>query len=249
MQFRSSSCAALFTGTDGLTAAQDRTLTELLSKIKLTDKQAETRDELIRKRDADIELPEGAKTYIKELVDREVYKYQVSFSSRETDKGTQVEDASIEVYNRLFFTDYKKLVEGDEHFEVTDEYSTGHPDIVSTSEKKVIDIKSSFTKKSFPKFAEDGKNSTYEWQVKDYLRKLGWTKGEIAYVLVNTPEELVGDWDEQSLHYADDIDDRLRVTIIPIELTDEDVKFMEGRYKAAYKFAEEYKLKLTNKNK
>ena len=249
MQFRSSSCAALFTGTDGLTAAQDRTLTELLSKIKLTEKQAETRDELIRKRDADIELPEGAKTYIKELVDREVYKYQVSFSSRETDKGTQVEDASIEVYNRLFFTDYKKLVEGDEHFEVTDEYSSGHPDIVSTSEKKVIDIKSSFTKKSFPKFAEDGKNSTYEWQVKDYLRKLGWTKGEIAYVLVNTPEELVGDWDEQSLHYADDIDDRLRVTVIPIELTDEDIKFMEGRYSAAYKYAEEYKLKLTNKNK
>lgn len=249
MQFRSSSCAALFTGTDGLTAVQDRTLTELLSKIKLTEKQAETRDELIRKRDADIELPEGAKTYIKELVDREVYKYQVSFSSRETDKGTQVEDESIEVYNRLFFTDYKKLVEGDEYFEVTDEYSSGHPDIVSKSEKKVIDIKSSFTKKSFPKFAEDGKNSTYEWQVKDYLRKLGWTKGEIAYVLVNTPEELVGDWDEQSLHYADDIDDRLRVTVIPIELTDEDIKFMEGRYSAAYKFAEEYKLKLTNKNK
>ena len=249
MKFRSSSCAALFTGTDGLTVAQDRTLTELLSKIKLTEKQAETRDELIRKRDADVELPQGAKTLIEELVNEEVYKYKVSFSTKETEKGTTVEDESIEVYNRLFFTDYKKLVEGDEHFEVTDEYSSGHPDIVSTSENKVIDIKSSFTKKSFPKFAEDGKNSTYEWQVKDYLRKLGWRSGEIAYVLADTPEGLLNDWDEPSLHYMGDIDDRLRVTVIPIELTDEDIKFMEGRYRAAYKYAEEYKLKLTNKNK
>ena len=72
MKFRSSSCAALFTGTDGLTVAQDRTLTELLSKIKLTEKQAETRDELIRKRDADVELPQGAKTLIEELVKEEV---------------------------------------------------------------------------------------------------------------------------------------------------------------------------------
>lgn len=249
MKFRSSSCAPLFTGTDGLTVAQDRTLTELLSKIKLTEKQAETRDELIRKRDADIELPQGAKSLIEELVDQEVYKYKTSFSSKETEKGTQVEDESIAVYNRLFFTDYKKLVECDEHYEVSDEYSTGHPDIISLGEKKVIDIKSSFTKKSFPKFPEDGKNTTYEWQVKDYLRKLGWRHGEIAYVLSNTPEELVGDWEEPSLHYADDIEDRLRVTVIPIELTDEDIKFMEGRYKAAYKYAEEYKLKLTNKNK
>ena len=249
MKFRSSSLATLLTGTDGLTVAQDRTLTELLSKIKLTEKQAETRDELIRKRDAPIELPEGAKTYIKELVDREVYKYQVSFSSRETDKGTQVEDESIEVYNRLFFTDYKKLVEGDEYYSLEDEFTTGHADIISVSEKKVIDIKSSFTKKTFPKFSEDGINSTYTWQVKNYLRLLGWTKGEIAYVLVNTPEELVGEWEESSLHYADNIEDRLRVTTIPIELTEDDIKFMENRFKAAQKFSEEYKLKLTNKNK
>jgi hypothetical protein len=247
MKFRSSSVAALFTGTDGLTVAQDRTLTELLSKIKLTEKQAETRDELIAKRDAPISLPEGAKTYIKELVDREVYKYVSSFSSRETDKGTRVEDESIEIYNRLHFTNYSKLVDGDEYCSLEDKYTTGHPDIAHKESKKVIDIKSSFTKKTFPKFPEDGSNSSYEWQVKNYLRMLGWTKGEIAYVLANTPEELVSDWEEPSLHYADDIDDRLRVTVIPIELTDSDIKFMEGRLEAAQKFEKEYREKLMNK--
>jgi hypothetical protein len=247
MKFRSSSVAALFTGTDGLTAVQQRDLDDLLSKIKLTEKQAEKRDELLYKRDREVELPEGAKTYIEELVNQEVYKYKVNFGSKETDKGTSVEDDSIELYNRLFFKSYKKLVEGDKYYSLEDEFTTGHPDVVDTDNQLVIDIKSSFTKKTFPKFAEDGKNSTYEWQVKDYLRKLGWTKGKIAYCLVNTPEELLNEWDEQSLHYMDDVEDRLRVTVIDIELTPADVKFMEGRLNAAYLYANEYRNKLNNK--
>lgn len=247
MKFRSSSVAALFTGTDGLTYAQARDLEDLLSRIKLTEKQAEKRDELIAKRDAPIELPVGAKSYIEELVDQEIYKYSPSFSSKETEKGTKVEDESIEIYNRLFFTNHSKLVESDEYYELEDEFTTGHPDIVSKELKKVIDIKSSFTKKTFPKFAKDGKNSNYEWQVKNYLRMLKWTHGEIAYVLTNTPEELLNDWDEPSLHYMDDLEDRLRVTIVPIELTEDDIKFMEGRLKAAQKYASEYREMLINK--
>ena len=247
MKFRSSSVAALLTGTDGLTAVQQRDLDDLLSKIKLTDKQAEKRDELIYKRDKDVELPEGAKTYIEELINQEVYKYKVPFSSKETEKGITVEDESIEVYNRLMFTNYKKLNESDKYYSLEDEYSTGHPDLVQEDEQLVIDIKSSFTKKTFPKFPEDGKNSTYDWQVKDYLRKLGWTKGKIVYVLSNTPESLLNEWDEESLHYMDDIDDRLRVTVIDVELTDADKKFMENRFRAAYKYANEYRNKLNNK--
>jgi len=247
MKFRSSSVAALFTGTDGLTYAQARDLEDLLSRIKLTEKQAEKRDELIAKRDAPIELPVGAKSYIEELVDQEIYKYSPSFSSKETEKGTKVEDESIEIYNRLFFTNHSKLVESDEYYELEDEFTTGHPDIDSKELKKVIDIKSSFTKKTFPKFAKDGKNSNYEWQVKNSLRMLKWTHGEIAYVLTNTPEELLNDWDEPSLHYMDDLEDRLRVTIVPIELTEDDIKFMEGRLKAAQKYASEYREMLINK--
>lgn len=247
MKFRSSSIAALFTGTDGLTDKQQIELNDLLSKIKITDKQAERRDELIYKRDKDVELPEGAKTYVEELVSQDIYKYKVSFGSRETDKGTAVEEESISIYNRLMFKNYAKLVEGDKYYSLEDEYSTGHPDVVSEDEQLVIDIKSSFTKKTFPKFPEDGKNSTYEWQVKDYLRKLGWSKGKIVYVLSNTPEGLLNEWDEESLHYMDDIEDRLRVTVVDIELTPVDVKFMEGRLKAAYKYANEYRNKLNNK--
>jgi len=253
MKFRASSVAPLFLGNDGLTAVQQRDLNDLLNKIKLTEKQAEKRDELIAKRDAPIELSQGAKSLVESIVEQEVYQYKTHFSSKQTDKGTKVEDESIQVYNRLFFTDYKKLEEGDKYAELSTEFLSGHPDIVSEVEKKVIDIKSSWDKSTFPKLPEQAKNSTYEWQVKTYLYMLSlitgdeWTKGEIAHVLTNTPEELLSDWDEPSLHYMDDLDDKLRVTITTIELTPEDKLHIEKRLEAALKYAQEYKHKLLNK--
>lgn len=253
MKFRASSVAPLFLGNDGLTAVQQRDLNDLLNKIKLTEKQAEKRDELIAKRDAPIELSQGAKSLVESIVEQEVYKYKQSFSSKQTDKGTRVEDESIEVYNRLLFTDYKKLVEGDKYAELSVDLLSGHPDIVSEVEKKVIDIKSSWDKSTFPKLPEQAKNSTYEWQVKAYLYMLSvmtgeeWTQGEVAFVLVNTPEDLLNEWDEESLHYMDDLEDNLRVTIVNVELTTEDKLHIEKRLKAALEYADMYRNKLNNK--
>lgn len=253
MKFRASSVAPLFLGNDGLTAVQQRDLNDLLNKIKLTEKQAEKRDELIAKRDAPIELSQGAKSLVESIVEQEVYKYKQSFSSKQTDKGTRVEDESIEVYNRLLFTDYKKLVEGDKYAELSVDLLSGHPDIVSIPERKVIDIKSSWDKSTFPKLPEQAKNSTYEWQVKAYLYMLSvmtgeeWTQGEVAFVLVNTPEDLLNEWDEESLHYVDDLEDNLRVTIVNVELTTEDKLHIEKRLKAALEYADMYRNKLNNK--
>lgn len=255
MKFRASSVAPLFLGNDGLTAVQQRDLNDLLNKIKLTEKQAEKRDELIAKRDAPIELSQGAKSLVESIVEQEVYKYKQSFSSKQTDKGTRVEDESIDVYNRLFFTDYKKLVEGDKYAELSVDLLSGHPDVVSIPERKVIDIKSSWDKSTFPKLPEQAKNSTYEWQVKSYLYMMSvmtseeWTQGEVAFVLVNTPEDLLNEWDEESLHYVDDLEDNLRVTIVNVELTNDDIVFMERRLLAALKYSEEYKNKIIGKNK
>jgi hypothetical protein len=125
MRLRASSIGAIFTGTDGLTDKQQATLDGLTIKIKLTDKQAETRDDLRAKRDAPIELPEGAKTHIEKLVDQEEYKYKVSFSTKQTTKGTNEEDAAIEIYNQLFFTAHEKS-----DMELAVDFVSGHPDIV-----------------------------------------------------------------------------------------------------------------------
>jgi len=253
LKLRASKCSALFTGRDGLTEKQEETLDLLRMKISLTDRQAQQRDELIAKRDAPIELPEGAKTLIEEAIDESMYQYKSFLELREMTKGTDMEDESIELYNRIFFTNYNKLMEFDEHHSLTYGCMSGHPDIVDCERRKVIDIKSSWSKKTFPK--RPPKKAVYEWQVKMYLymltKKTGeeWRDGEVAYMLVNTPEELIPETEDDSLHYMDNLADSLRATIVKIELTDDDIKKIDRRLDAAERYADEYVNFLKSKNK
>jgi len=253
LRVRASNCAALFTGTDGLTEKQMEALYVLINKVKLTDNQAAKRDELIAKRDAPITLGIGARTLIEESIDELVYEYKTSFSTREMTKGTDVEDESIEIYNRIFFTDYRKMEEFDDHFSLNFLFASGHPDIVDCERLKVIDIKSSWSKKTFPKRPPN--NPAYEWQVKMYLymlsKKTGkhWGDGEIAYVLTTTPEELMPEHEDDSLHYMDGLNDHLRATVVKIQLTEDDIKHMDARMFAAEMYGKEYVKFLTTKNK
>ena len=66
-------------------------------------------------------------------------------------------------------------------------------------------------------------------------------------MLVNTPEDLFNEWYEESLHYVDDLEDNLRVTIVNVELTIEDKLHIEKRLKAALEYANIYRNKLNNK--
>jgi len=259
IRLRASNSSGIFSGaTGGLTPVQAATLDGLLAKIKLTDKQAEERDRLVAKRDAKPDLSEGAKTIIEELVDEPVYKYKDSFGSRETDKGTRVEDDSIETYNRIFFTDYKKLNEFDEFYELSYKCLGGHPDIVDTKRLKVIDIKSPWSKKTFPKLESKAekkvKASGYDWQLKSYLlmlRKmtgLDWRDGEVAYVLSDTPEDLLNEWDEPSLHYMGNVPDQLRATIVKVTLTEDDIAMMDDILDASIEYANWYSNYLNTKN-
>jgi len=254
LSLRASTSSPVFLGDDGLTAKQSELLEELLGKIKLTEKQAEKRDELIAKRDSPVELSAGARTLIEEYVDRKVYRYENNFSSPITEKGWAVEADSIEVYNAVFGTKYNKLVEADKYYSIEYGILVGHPDIVDCERRKVIDIKSSWTKKTFPKTPEKAYDLGYQWQVKLYLYMLSkitgeeWRHGEVAHVLVSTPETIKPEWESESLHFVDDfIDKRLCVTIVPVELTDDDILKIERRVKAAKEYADEYYNKLINK--
>lgn len=255
MQLRTYNIAPLFLGTDGLTDVQSNRLEELLSKIKLTEKQADERDKLIAKRDADVELPVGAKSLIESYVDAEVYQYKDTFDSKEVAKGRDVEDQAIDLYNRVFFTDHRKLNEFDNYYELSFNGIIGHPDVVDAGNLMVKDAKSSWSKKTFPKTPDKADNSTYTWQVRTYLYMLrgmtglDWRRGEVFHALVTTPEELVPEYEHDSLHFADDLADNLRVTVCEVELTDDHILHMERRIKAAQKYAAEYKDYLLNKNK
>ena len=155
----------------------------------------------------------------------------------------------------MFFTDHRKLNEFDNYYELSFNGVIGHPDVVDAENLMVKDAKSSWSKKTFPKTPDKADNSTYTWQVRTYLYMLrgmtglDWRRGEVFHSLVTTPEELVPEYEHDSLHFADDLADNLRVTVCDVELTDDHILHMERRIKAAQKYAAEYKDYLLNKNK
>jgi len=152
-------------------------------------------------------LSAGAKTYIKKLAREFVYNFSEDISSKYMDKGIIVEDTSIALYNSVFFTDYKKNTE-----RKTNEWITGECDIFTG--KKIIDIKSSWSLATFPCVSEDGIDKQYEWQGRAYMMLWDCEEFENAYCMVSTPEELLK-YDQLDLHYVDNIDEALRVTITP----------------------------------
>jgi hypothetical protein len=270
MRFRTYNISPLFLGNDGLTDAQSATLSKHMqrhsdymketdakakAKLKLTDNMRAEMDQLmdrVRQNElGNIELSDGAKTYIHEVVRQEVYGYKSSFSgNRFTEKGLQCEDSAIDLYNQVFFTQHVKS-----EMELSHGLVMGHPDIVDVVNGKIIDIKTSWNKSTFPLFESDGYNAQYVWQVRTYLylmRKVTgenrWVNGEIAYMLVDTPEELVPENDCDDLHMVSDLPLNLRYTIVNVELTDQMVEHMDKRLLAAEKYAEQYKNNLINKN-
>lgn len=144
-------------------------------------------------------LSAGAKTYVEEVVDEIVYAYKNEFSSKQTEKGNTVEDASIELYNRVFFTDHEKAMKPSEN----EFLKTQSCDIDDEKGDKIIDIKSSWTLKTFPKTVAkakaSAKKSGYDWQLDGYMSVFKRKKAEVAYCFIETPEELC-QYDEQSLH-------------------------------------------------
>ena len=276
MRFRASGIAPLFLGRDGLTDVQKDTLDKhvhrqmsflsendhkLKKKLELTDNMYKEMHTLLAKQNelekGNIELSKGAQTFIKDVVRQEVMKFRASFGGNKyTQKGDQCEDMAIELYNSIFFKNYKKLVEGDEFYELSYGIVGGHPDIVDKEAMKVIDIKVPWSKDTFPDFEEDGESDLYVWQIRTYLymlRKItgdnGWSDGEIAYMLIDTPEALVPENDGDDLHMMSDVADNLRSTIVIVKLTDEHVEHMDRRIAAAVRYAEDYKKRLLNKNK
>jgi hypothetical protein len=151
-------------------------------------------------------LSGGAKTCIEKLAKQLVYGYDEEVSSKYTDKGLMVEDKSIELYNSVFFTDHAKNTE-----RKTNDWITGECDIATP--RRIIDIKSSWSLSTFPATAAAGKDKGYEWQGRAYLWLWDMDEFEIAYCLVNTPEELIG-YERPELHIVDHINPELRITVV-----------------------------------
>ena len=176
-------------------------------------------------------LAVGAKTAITKIAKEIIYGYDEQFSSKYTEKGTRVEDESIDLLGSVLLKSFVKNKE-----RKTNDWITGEADIVT--EDSIIDIKSSWSLATFPVLAEQGKDKGYEMQLRAYMWLWDKPKAKIAYCLVSTPEDLMK-WEEQSLHSVDHIIPELRVTLVHYErdrAIEEKIKF---KVEAARQYFEE----------
>lgn len=170
-------------------------------------------------------LSVGGKTCVEKLAKQMVYGYEEIVTSKYMEKGILVEDQSIELYNAVFFTNHTKNTE-----RKTNDWITGEADIVKPS--KIIDIKSAWSISTFPATIAAGKDKGYEWQLRAYMWLWDVDHAEIAYCLVDTPDELIG-YENEQLHAVSHINPELRVTVVPYERNRDLEKKIVTRVEAA----------------
>lgn len=152
-------------------------------------------------------LSAGAKTALGKMAKELLYGYKLNVTGKYMDKGLIVEDQSIELYNSVFFTEHVKNT-----VRLENEWITGECDIIVPG-KKGIDIKSSWSLDTFPAVSADGEETIYEWQCRGYMMLWDVPEWDVAYCMVDTPDELIK-YEQEDLHYVGHIDERMRVTVV-----------------------------------
>ena len=156
-------------------------------------------------------LSVGAKTYIRELAQQEIFGVDFEFSSKETQKGIEVEDQSIALLNRVRGLSLQKNTE-----RKTNGLITGECDLYDAARKRGHDLKSSWSAKTFPGWTKDCEDKLYEWQMRGYMWLWDADEWEVNYALVDTPDRLIG-YEPLQLHVVSHIPEHLRLTTWLIE--------------------------------
>lgn len=156
-------------------------------------------------------LSVGAKTYIRELAQQAIFGVVFEFSSKETQKGIEVEDQSIALLNSVRGLSLQKNTE-----RKTNGLITGECDLYDAARKRGHDLKSSWSAKTFPGWTKDCEDKLYEWQMRGYMWLWDADEWEVNFVLLDTPERLIG-FEPLQLHVVSHIPEHLRLTTWLIE--------------------------------
>jgi hypothetical protein len=151
-------------------------------------------------------LSVGAKTYIRELAQQEILGVDFEFSSKETQKGIEVEDESIALLNRVRGLSLVKNTERKSNGLIT-----GECDLYDAERKRGHDLKSSWSAKTFPGWVVDCEDKLYEWQMRGYMLLWDADEWEVNYSLVDTPERLIG-FEPLAMHVVSHIPEHMRLT-------------------------------------
>lgn len=186
-------------------------------------------------------LSETAKSYIKQLAKENFYKYKTTIETKQMRKGIDFEHESIELLNNVMLKNLKK-----NETRETRGHLTGHPDIIVGD--TIIDIKTSWSLETFPSFEEDAENNKiYEWQLRGYMHLFDKPKAQLIYCMIDTPNELLNEWDNLSIHRVSHIEPEKRITIVNFE-RDEDLEdLMKERLHHGSELYSQYMNQLNNK--
>lgn len=198
IKFRASSVGNLLTGGNAVSDKQRERLNALLARQgdkeakPLTERMQQELDELIVKRDAPYQFGASAKSYIRDCWRAREYDYVEPLVSNEILKGWLVEDESIGVLTRQCPGGFR--VKNDVRYE--DGHFSGEPDIIT--ETHVEDVKSSFNLRTFMEVEHP--SSIYHAQAQVYMALTGIPRFRLAYVLVDTPYQIVVE-EQKKLYY------------------------------------------------
>lgn len=155
-------------------------------------------------------LSETAKSEIRKIAKQDFYGYQTDIRTKPVIKGIDWEQSGIDLLNNVRFTNYTK-----NEVRLENEYMTGCCDIIT--DNLIIDIKSSWSLDTFPATPSEGQNSDYEWQGRAYMWLYDRPSFELVYVMYTTPDELLTEWDNMSIHRVDHIPMHQRITVLNFE--------------------------------
>ena len=154
-------------------------------------------------------LADGALTHVYELASQILLNWKPALNTFEIEKGRVVEDQTIALYNQVSGNFYVKNTE-----RKTSDLFTGECDINEEDEDLILDIKSSYSKKTFPLIIREGDKKLYEWQLDTYMLLWDRNNAGLVFGLVDTPSHLIKKQEPEDWHIVGHILPELRITTI-----------------------------------
>jgi hypothetical protein len=185
-------------------------------------------------------LSETAKSEIRKIAKQDFYGYNLEIKTKPMIKGTEWEHEGINLLNNVRFTNYTK-----NELRVTNDYMSGCCDIIT--DDLIIDIKSSWSLDTFPATPSEGESSDYEWQGRAYMWLYDRPAFELVYTMYTTPDELLTEWDNLSIHRVDHIPMHHRVTVLSYERDTAIEEQIKERLIACSEYYAQYVNELNNK--
>lgn len=154
-------------------------------------------------------LAEGALSLVYEMEKQIMLGWRPNLNTFDIQKGRDVEDQTIALYNQVSGNFYTKNKE-----RKNSELFTGECDIIEYDEDVILDIKSSYSKDTFPLSIKEGSKKLYEWQLDTYMLLWDVNNSGLVFGLVDTPEHLIKKSEPDDWHIVGHIDPKLRITTL-----------------------------------